>query len=123
MAVNHEESGAREPRLTPRDLAGGQLDAAQLRVVGMPAAGGVEIAAGVNRGVPVALEALARLFGVAPDDVVAARTDVKQSAAWPVGFRDKHVIADDDGIGGVDAFEIGRAPGKMEIDLATGGLE
>src|SRR5581483_1328201 len=111
-------------RLAPLDLTGRQLDAPQLGLRRVPAAGAVDVAVDVDGSVPVALQLLAARAGVVlPDDLGAARRDAEQHTAAAVALGQQHPIADDNRVGRVDALQRLGPPRELERDVSCGRLE
>src|SRR5207249_5675610 len=113
-----------QPGDSPHELAGCELDAAEICVLQMPAAFAVEVAIAINRRTPVALHAFVEAFlRVGPHDLVAAGPYLQERAAGTVGLRNKDLVLHYHWIRGVDAFQNSRPPGKVEINGPGGRVE
>ena len=73
----------------------------------------------IDRRHPVDREALFRFLRFVAQNVVAVRLDLQERAAGAVAFGDEDLVADDDRIRRVDAFDVLGAEGKMEVNLAA----
>src|SRR6185295_4753629 len=101
------------------------LDATQLGVLAGPSAHAVEVAAVVDRSVPVGGELLAAIWRwVFPYDFIGPiGSNPQHRPTHAVGLGDKDRVVDYHRHGGIDSSMLGISPGEGEIHLAAKRVE
>jgi hypothetical protein len=124
VPVDVQQRAAGQSRFAPLNLSRPPIDAPQPRVVGMPAAGPVQVSVVEDGRIPMSLHGpLSAARRVGPQHLVPARSDLQQRTAGTVRFRDEHLIIYDHRDAGIDALQQRRSPRIMKIDLARRRLE